>query len=384
MPNEKRKNPEISTGLISFDDLLTETSKKMKTTLVSSHEYDSHSMDDSLTLMEDEKQIIDELTSVIPDSPDPLPFEESFSFLPNDTSGEDYRFDTVTDHEHLTKHEQQLIDELATVLPDSAIYQQTDKPSSPNELVPSVDVDRSKTNTLVEGNSKKNAYQLLRRTFGDVSSKERTKKFSRQEINKQIAYAITLPHIQPKHIALFFDVSLNNVYEISQKQAYQLLYKEFGEVSKEREDRNIPQKIREQIAHALTLPDLSQSQIATFFGVSQTTVNKIYHKQSVDVEDNTEKYAHQLLYERFGEVPKEKEWRIIPQELRNQIVQALTIPTIRQKDIASFFNITQNMVSKIKQEVIRSKQLTDITKNIQRPIPSRSSPAHSSNQTNER
>ncbi|WP_165005033.1 MULTISPECIES: hypothetical protein [unclassified Enterococcus] len=383
MPNAKRKNPEISTGLISFDDLLTETSKKMKTTLVSSHEYDSHSMDDSLTLMEDEKQIVDELTSMIPDSPDPLPFEESFSFLPNNTSGEDYRFDTVTDHEHLTKHEQQLIDELATVLPDSAIYQQTDKPSSPNELVPSVDVDRSKTNTLVEGNSKKNAYQLLRRTFGDISSKERTKKFSRQEINKQIAYAITLPHIQPKHIAVFFDVSLNNVYEISQKQAYQLLYKEFGEVSKEREDRNISQKIREQIAHALTLPDLSQSQIATFFGVSQTTVNKIYHKQSVDVEDNTEKYAHQLLYERFGEVPKEKEWRIIPQELRNQIVQALTIPTIRQKDIASFFNITQNMVSKIKQEVIRRKQLTDITKNTHRPMPSRSFPT-SSNHTNER
>ncbi|MDU6578068.1 MAG: hypothetical protein E6521_19320, partial [Enterococcus raffinosus] len=78
MPKAKRKHSDTSTDFIAFDELLTKANKKIKTPPVTSHEFDAHSKDDALTLPEDEKQLVNELASVIPIPPEHSPFEESF------------------------------------------------------------------------------------------------------------------------------------------------------------------------------------------------------------------------------------------------------------------------------------------------------------------
>ncbi|WP_275400754.1 hypothetical protein [Enterococcus faecium] len=318
MPKAKRKHSDTSTDLIAFDELLTKANKKIKTPPVTSHEFDSHSKDDALTLSEDEKQLVNELASVIPTSPEHSPFEESFSSPPIDISGEGYRFHNLMEHESLTKEERQFIDELVTVLPDPIFHQQTnEEPISPTEPGPSFVVDRQKTSNLVEGNIGNNAYQLLYETFGPPIS------------------------------------------------------------SREGKNKRLPQELRNQIKHALTLPNLSQRQIAAFFGVSNFTVNNIYQKHFE--EDYDEKVTQQLFHGKFGKISREKNQRI-PQKLRNQIEEALTIPYTKQKHVATFFSVSLTTVNEIKQKLIHSKQLSDIAK----PAASRSSPTLSSNQTNEK
>lgn len=315
MPKAKRKHSDTSTDFIAFDELLTKANKKIKTPPVTSHEFDAHSKNDALTLLEDEKQLVNELASVIPNSPEHSPFEESFSSPPIDISGEGYRFHNLMEHESLTREERQFIDE---PLPDPIFHQQTnEEPISPTEPGPSFVVDRQKTSNLVEGNVGNDAYQLLYETFGPPIS------------------------------------------------------------SREGKNKRLPQELRNQIKHALTMPNFSQRQIAAFFGVSNATVNNIYHKYFE--EDYDEKMIHQLFLGKFGKISREKNQRI-PQKLRNQIEEALTIPYTKQKHVATFFGVSLTTVNEIKQKLIHSKQLADIAK----PVASRSSPTLSSNQTNER
>ena len=48
--------------------------------------------------------------------------------------------------------------------------------------------------------------------------------------------------------------------------AYQLLYETFGPIpSREGKNKRLSQELRNQIEHALTMPDIKQSQIATIF-----------------------------------------------------------------------------------------------------------------------
>ena len=384
MPKAKRKHSDTSTDFIAFDELLTKANKKIKTPPVTSHEFDSHSKDDALTLLEDEKQLVNELASVIPNSPEHSPFEESFSSPPIDIFGEGYRFHNLMEHESLTREERQFIDE---PLPDPIFHQQTnEEPISPTEPGPSFVVDGQKTSNLVEGNDGNNAYQLLYETFGPIPSREGKNKRLSQELRNQIEHALTMPDIKQSQIATFFGVSsclVSNIYlkqlaeGDAQNHTYQVLYKEFGEISRKREKRGLSQKLREQITHALTLPNLSQRQIAAFFGVSNFTVNNIYQKHFE--EDYDEKMNHQLFHGKFGKISREKNQRI-PQKLRNQIEEALTIPYTKQKHVATFFGVSLTTVKEIKQKVKRSKQLADIAK----PVASRSSPTLSSNQTDER
>ncbi len=66
--------------------------------------------------------------------------------------------------------------------------------------------------------------------------------------------------------------------------AYQLLYETFGPIpSREGKNKRLSQELRNQIEHALTMPDIKQSQIATFFGVSSCLVSNIYLKQLAKV-----------------------------------------------------------------------------------------------------
>ncbi|HFD1578995.1 TPA: hypothetical protein QFP91_001901 [Enterococcus faecium] len=194
MPKAKRKHSDTSTDFIAFDELLTKANKKIKTPPVTSHEFDAHSKDDALTLPEDEKQLVNELASVIPNPPEHSPFEESFSSPPIDISGEGYRFHNLMEHESLTREERQFIDE---PLPDPIFHQQTiEEPISPTEPGPSFVVDRQKTSNLVEGNVGNNAYQLLYETFGPIPSREGKNKRLSQELRNQIEHALTLPDIK--------------------------------------------------------------------------------------------------------------------------------------------------------------------------------------------
>ncbi len=163
--------------------------------------------------------------------------------------------------------------------------------------------------------------------------------------------------------------------------AQQRLYEIFGNVSFQKgREKRIPQEVYDQIQQALTLPDLNQSQIALFFGVSKSTVNTMSQKKFEKEYDIIDKrYTHQLLRERIGEVSN-KQGRFISQELRNQVQQALTIPDIKQRHIASFFGLSRSAISYIYQEMIGNEQSADIAK----PVASKSSPTLSSNQTNER
>ena len=122
--------------------------------------------------------------------------------------------------------------------------------------------------------------------------------------------------------------------------------REFGEISRKREKRGLSQKLREQITYALTLPNLSQRQIAAFFGVSNFTVNNIYQKHFE--EDYDEKMTHQLFHGKFGKISREKIKRI-PQKLRNQIEEALTIPYTKQNMWQHFWRIP-NYSKEIKQK----------------------------------
>ncbi|PQF23285.1 hypothetical protein CUS93_09000 [Enterococcus faecium] len=195
--------------------IMPKANKKIKTPPVTSHEFDTHSKDDALTLPEDEKQLVNELASVIPNPPEHSPFEESFSSLPIDISGEGYRFHNLMEHESLTREERQFIDE---PLPDPIFHQQTnEEPISPTEPGPSFVVDRQKTSNLVEGNVGNNAYQLLYEIFGPIPSREGKNKRLSQELRNQIEEALTIPYTKQKHVATFFGVSLTTVKEIEQK-----------------------------------------------------------------------------------------------------------------------------------------------------------------------
>ena len=89
MPKAKRKHSDTPTDFIAFDELLTKANKKIKTPPTPphefdflshefdfpshefdfpSHEFDFSSKDDSLTLSENERQVINELAEILPDS----------------------------------------------------------------------------------------------------------------------------------------------------------------------------------------------------------------------------------------------------------------------------------------------------------------------------
>ena len=119
------------------------------------------------------------------------------------------------EHESLTREERQFIDE---PLPDPIFHQQTnEEPISPTEPGPSFVVDRQKTSNLVEGNVGNNAYQLLYEIFGPIPSREGKNKRLSQELRNQIKEALTIPYTKQKHVATFFGVSLTTVKEIEQK-----------------------------------------------------------------------------------------------------------------------------------------------------------------------
>lgn len=278
MPKAKRKHSDTPTDFIAFDELLTKANKKIKTPPTPPHEFDflSHefdfpSKDDSLTLSENERQVINELAEILPDS----------------------------------------------ILHQQAVEEPTPSTSASSESA--FVADKQKMDSSVEGNVANSAQQRLYEIFGNVS------------------------------------------------------------FQKGREKR-IPQEVYDQIQQALTLPDLNQSQIALFFGVSKSTVNTMSQKKFEKEYDIIDKrYTHQLLRERIGEVSS-KQGRFISQELRNQVQQALTIPDIKQRHIASFFGLSRSAISYIYQEMIGNEQSADIAK----PVASKSSPTLSSNQTNER
>ncbi|HGF8033415.1 TPA: hypothetical protein QFN66_001272 [Enterococcus faecium] len=278
MPKAKRKHSDTPTDFIAFDELLTKANKKIKTPPAPPHEFDflSHefdfpSKDDSLTLSENERQVINELAEILPDS----------------------------------------------ILHQQAVEEPTPSTSAGSEAA--FVADKQKMDSSVEGNVANSAQQRLYEIFGNVS------------------------------------------------------------FQKGREKR-IPQEVYDQIQQALTLPDLNQSQIALFFGVSKSTVNTMSQKKFEKEYDIIDKrYTHQLLRERIGEVSS-KQGRFISQELRNQVQQALTIPDIKQRHIASFFGLSRSAISYIYQEMIGNEQSADIAK----PVASKSSPTLSSNQTNER
>ena len=278
MPKAKRKHSDTPTDFIAFDELLTKANKKIKTPPTPPHEFDflSHefdfpSKDDSLTLSENERQVINELAEILPDS----------------------------------------------ILHQQAVEEPTPSTSAGSESA--FVADKQKMDSSVEGNVANSAQQRLYEIFGNVS------------------------------------------------------------FQKGREKR-IPQEVYDQIQQALTLPDLNQSQIALFFGVSKSTVNTMSQKKFEKEYDIIDKrYTHQLLRERIGEVSS-KQGRFISQELRNQVQQALTIPDIKQRHIASFFGLSRSAISYIYQEMIGNEQSADIAK----PVASKSSPTLSSNQTNER
>lgn len=278
MPKAKRKHSDTPTDFIAFDELLTKANKKIKTPPAPphefdfpSHEFDFSSKDDSLTLSENERQVINELAEILPDS----------------------------------------------ILHQQAVEEPTPSTSASSESA--FVADKQKMDSSVEGNVANSAQQRLYEIFGNVS------------------------------------------------------------FQKGREKR-IPQEVYDQIQQALTLPDLNQSQIALFFGVSKSTVNTMSQKKFEKEYDIIDKrYTHQLLRERIGEVSS-KQGRFISQELRNQVQQALTIPDIKQRHIASFFGLSRSAISYIYQEMIGNEQSADIAK----PVASKSSPTLSSNQTNER
>lgn len=278
MPKAKRKHSDTPTDFIAFDELLTKANKKIKTPPTPphefdfpSHEFDFSSKDDSLTLSENERQVINELAEILPDS----------------------------------------------ILHQQAVEEPTPSTSAGSESA--FVADKQKMDSSVEGNVANSAQQRLYEIFGNVS------------------------------------------------------------FQKGREKR-IPQEVYDQIQQALTLPDLNQSQIALFFGVSKSTVNTMSQKKFEKEYDIIDKrYTHQLLRERIGEVSN-KQGRFISQELRNQVQQALTIPDIKQRHIASFFGLSRSAISYIYQEMIGNEQSADIAK----PVASKSSPTLSSNQTNER
>ncbi|EGP5707840.1 hypothetical protein ACJQ40_001580 [Enterococcus faecium] len=271
MPKAKRKHSDTPTDFIAFDELLTKANKKIKTPPAPPHEFDFPSKDDSLTLSENERQVINELAEILPDS----------------------------------------------ILHQQAVEEPTPSTSAGSESA--FVADKQKMDGSVEGNVANSAQQRLYEIFGNVS------------------------------------------------------------FQKGREKR-IPQEVYDQIQQALTLPDLNQSQIALFFGVSKSTVNTMSQKKFEKEYDIIDKrYTHQLLRERIGEVSN-KQGRFISQELRNQVQQALTIPDIKQRHIASFFGLSRSAISYIYQEMIGNEQSADIAK----PVASKSSPTLSSNQTNER
>ncbi|EME3551354.1 hypothetical protein Q1H96_001305 [Enterococcus faecium] len=278
MPKAKRKHSDTPTDFIAFDELLTKANKKIKTPPAPPHEFDFLS--------------------------------HEFDFPSND--------DSLT----LSENERQVINELAEILPDSILHQQAVEEPTPSTSAGSESAfvaDKQKMDSSVEGNVANSAQQRLYEIFGNVS------------------------------------------------------------FQKGREKR-IPQEVYDQIQQALTLPDLNQSQIALFFGVSKSTVNTMSQKKFEKEYDIIDKrYTHQLLRERIGEVSS-KQGRFISQELRNQVQQALTIPDIKQRHIASFFGLSRSAISYIYQEMIGNEQSADIAK----PVASKSSPTLSSNQTNER
>ncbi|MEB5584505.1 hypothetical protein MWR28_12570 [Enterococcus faecium] len=240
MPKAKRKHSDTPTDFIAFDELLTKANKKIKTPPTPPHEFDflSHEFD--------------------------FPSHE-FDFPSND--------DSLT----LSENERQVINELAEILPDSILHQQAVEEPTPSTSASSESAfvaDKQKMDSSVEGNVANSAQQRLYEIFGNVS------------------------------------------------------------FQKGREKR-IPQEVYDQIQQALTLPDLNQSQIALFFGVSKSTVNTMSQKKFEKEYDIIDKrYTHQLLRERIGEVSS-KQGRFISQELRNQVQQYL----ISNKDILHRFSV---------------------------------------------
>ncbi|EGP5529955.1 MULTISPECIES: hypothetical protein [Enterococcus] len=292
MPKAKRKHSDTPTDFIAFDELLAKANKKIKTPPAPPHEFDflSHEFD--------------------------FPSHE-FDF-----PSHEFDFPSKDDSLTLSENERQVINELAEILPDSILHQQAVEEPTPSTSAGSESAfvaDKQKMDSSVEGNVANSAQQRLYEIFGNVS------------------------------------------------------------FQKGREKR-IPQEVYDQIQQALTLPDLNQSQIALFFGVSKSTVNTMSQKKFEKEYDIIDKRCtHQLLRERIGEVSS-KQGRFISQELRNQVQQALTIPDIKQRHIASFFGLSRSAISYIYQEMIGNEQSADIAK----PVASKSSPTLSSNQTNER
>ncbi|MCO7396976.1 hypothetical protein O3Q50_10560 [Enterococcus lactis] len=84
------------------------------------------------------------------------------------------------------------------------------------------------------------------------------------------------------------------------------MYETFGPIpSREGKNKRLSQELRNQIEHALTMPDIKQSQIATFFGVSSCLVSNIYLKQLA--EGDAQNHTYQVLYKEFGEISRKRE-----------------------------------------------------------------------------
>ncbi len=177
MPKAKRKHSDTPTDFIAFDELLTKANKKIKTPPAPPHEFDfpSHefdfpSKDDSLTLSENERQVINELAEILPDS----------------------------------------------ILHQQAVEEPTPSTSASSESA--FVADKQKMDSSVEGNVANSAQQRLYEIFGNVSFQKGREKRIPQEVYDQIQQALTLPDLNQSQIALFFGVSKSTVNTMSQKK----------------------------------------------------------------------------------------------------------------------------------------------------------------------
>ncbi|SJX67785.1 hypothetical protein FM130_01610 [Enterococcus faecium] len=181
MPKAKRKHSDTPTDFIAFDELLTKANKKIKTPPAPPHEFDflSHEFD--------------------------FPSHE-FDFPSND--------DSLT----LSENERQVINELAEILPDSILHQQAVEEPTPSTSAGSESAfvaDKQKMDSSVEGNVANSAQQLLRERIGEVSSKQG--RFISQELRNQVQQALTIPDIKQRHIASFFGLSRSAISYIYQE-----------------------------------------------------------------------------------------------------------------------------------------------------------------------
>ena len=184
MPKAKRKHSDTPTDFIAFDELLTKANKKIKTPPAPPHEFDflSHEFD--------------------------FPSHE-FDFPSKD--------DSLT----LSENERQVINELAEILPDSILHQQAVEEPTPSTSAGSESAfvaDKQKMDSSVEGNVANSAQQRLYEIFGNVSFQKGREKRIPQEVYDQIQQALTLPDLNQSQIALFFGVSKSTVNTMSQKK----------------------------------------------------------------------------------------------------------------------------------------------------------------------